>query len=655
MHGKFYKTIAIVILFLSLTGCSDLLCDESTHGGTDTAENVIKIGGEEGFVTIPAAVGIKAVGVNDNGFLTISGDGQLYCERNDGGTVRREVVDIECADGSTRQVVCEQSPATRSAGSTLRQFYRHYGIGYSYNAVNGQYCNLGDFRCQVLNRAVLDSVQNIVKDNLLNVNRKMELRTESSVYTSVTEYIAHCNFDASVSGSIVFVSGSASKTCSLFEDGIKDTYLLHDRISYDAAEYVLYYLDVCYYAKEYPKLLTSSFRAAIDKMRAANDMKSVDDFIYTYGTHVVTYAKLGAAMTLDVQVDAIKFVNKESETALSQAAIATLFSDARSTESYKKNYKVLRDSRCSFDVVGGDVSLFDQLAGLSSFDNKDLPSGLESKWLESVKFDDDDIANSNVELVDMKVVPIWDFIPDEQIAERVEARVTGNMALAMDQVGNRNFINTSFSAHPASVYCRVANQPYMSYDNPETVDIIAANRPVATVCHEYVPEISTTEKVYVAYPIYEGRVKLTSGLCIYGGKAYDVDYRYGKFNVTERNDYTPDGSDRIYMSCGVLTTKKYSELEYVDSHAVWGGECPGVIAPDGSYKSGDPRGVKKHFGHFYLDTKTSYDDLPNWQFSTDEPDEAARYPDYFKDGEYANRMVRSDGYIYKYNPTIISY
>ncbi len=655
MHGKFYKTIAIVILFLSLTGCSDLSCDESIHGSADTAENVIKIGGEEGLVTIPAAVGIKAVGVNDNGFLTISGDGKLYCERNDGGTVRREVVDIECADGSTRQMVCEQSPATRSAGSTLRQFYRHYGIGYSYDAVNGQYCNLADFRCQVLNRAVLDSVQNVAKVDLLNVNRKMELTAESNVYTSVTEYIAHCNFDASVSGSIVFVSGSASKTCSIFEDGIKDTYLLHDRISYDAAEYVLYYLDVREYAKKYPKLLTSSFRAAIDKLRASNDMKAVDDFIYTYGTHVVTYAKLGAAMTLDVQVDAIKFESKESEEALSQAAIATLFKEASSTASYEKNYKVLRDSRCSFDVVGGDVSLFDQLAGVSSFDNKDLPSDLESKWLKSIKFDDDDITNSNVELVDMTVVPIWDFIPDEQIAQRVEARVTGNMALAMDQVGNRNFINTSFSAHPKSVYCSVGGSAYSQYANPETVNIIAANRPVATVCHEYVPEISKTEKVYVAYPIYEGRVKLTSGLCIYGGKAYDVDFRYGQFSVKERDDYTPDGSECIYMSCGVLTTKKYSELEYVESHAVLGCELPGFVGTDGSVDVSDVCAVKKHFGNFYLDTKKSYDNLPNWNYSTDNPAEAQYYPDYFRNDEYANRMVRSGVYVYKYNPTEIAY
>ena len=39
---------------------------------------------------------------------------------------------------------------------TRKAFLRNFGVGYSYNAVRGAYCNWKDIRCQVIDRAVLD-------------------------------------------------------------------------------------------------------------------------------------------------------------------------------------------------------------------------------------------------------------------------------------------------------------------------------------------------------------------------------------------------------------------------------------------------------------------------------------------------------------------
>lgn len=209
------------------------------------------------------------------------------------------------------------------------------------------------------------------------------------------------------------------------------------------AEYSLNYKDISLYANRYPSLLTSSFRNAISKI---DDKVSIDEFIYTYGTHVVVFSKLGARMTLDVQIDSHKFESREYEEALSKATIETLFKTASSSSSYVKNYQTLKDSKCSFNVIGGDVTLFDRLIGFANFDNTTVPAKLDAQWLNSVHYDDDDLAKSNVELIDMQVIPIWEFIPDKVKALKVEGRVTGNMKLAMDMVPNRNFINTSFEA-----------------------------------------------------------------------------------------------------------------------------------------------------------------------------------------------------------------
>ena len=63
----------------------------------------------------------------------------------------------------------------------------------------------------------------------------------------------------------------------------------------------------------------------------------------------------------------------------------------------------------------------------------------------------------------------------------------------------------------------------------------------------------------------------------------------------------------------------------------------------------------KHFNHFYLKDKERYDNLPNWSWSTQQPHEAADFPDYFDATTWKDRMVRNDDYIYIWNTTEIGY
>ncbi len=653
------NTQRIVALFIiavcsCLLGCTDDLLEadpDVTKEGNEIPSAIL-IDGEENDWILPTQVDVRSLDMKDADFLTLTKDGKIYCERNDGDEYRIAKVYVTRSNGQVDTVIYRQAPASRAAGSSLRQFYRHHGIGYSYNAVSGSYCNLRDFRCQILNRAVIDRISDEQGLSLLNVNPINDVEKEHEVYTSVVDYIAQVNVDASASGDLVFFSGSASKTCAIFEDGVKESYILHNKISSVNAEYSLNYKDISLYANRYPSLLTSSFRNAISKI---DDKVSIDEFIYTYGTHVVVFSKLGARMTLDVQIDSHKFESREYEEALSKATIETLFKTASSSSSYVKNYQTLKDSKCSFNVIGGDVTLFDRLIGFANFDNTTVPAKLDAQWLNSVHYDDDDLAKSNVELIDMQVIPIWEFIPDKVKALKVEGRVTGNMKLAMDMVPNRNFINTSFEAHPTSVTCRIGDQDNQRFNNPDVVDIIAANRHVATICKEYVPELSQNNKVQVAYPIYEGKVKLSNGLCIHEGKAYKVDWRYDKFIVSEidTGDHPVDGQ-HIYMNGGVLSAVKSTNIEYQKSYAILGCERPGGIAIDGSVK-GEIQKVFKHFGHFYLDNNTRYDNLPGWEYSTTPPDEAKNYAIFFPGSTYQNRMVRSGEYVYLLNPKEIGY
>ncbi|MDE6577978.1 MAG: hypothetical protein K2J82_08070 [Muribaculaceae bacterium] len=641
-------------LLLLLPGCAERAVEEplKPENNSGGKEKVIQLGGEESIITLPAPINSSKLDMRNADFMTVMSDGRVYCERNDGMTCRTACIYYNTPTGTLDSIIYYQTPAPLFIGNSLVQFYKHYGIGYSYNAIGGNSCNLRDFKCQILNRAVIENLEEKEGVNLLNVNVRNEVEEENSVYTSLVDYVASVNIDASVSGDLVFFSGSASKVCAIFEEGTKEQYILHNKISTVNSEYSLNFRDIRLYAKDTPQLLTSSFRNALSKI---TDNKSIDDFIYNYGTHVVISSKIGASLALDVQVDRHIFSSKEYEEALSKSVIKTLFKSTSSSASSQSNYTVLKDSKCIIDVKGGDLSLFDVCIGLNSFNNVNIPANLSDRWLESIYYDDKEISKSNVELIDIKVIPIWEFIPDDALAHQVEARITGNMKLILDKFVNRNFINTSFESNPTSVTCRIGDKKNQTFQNPDIVEVIAANRHVAAICRELVPEISTKEKVQVAYPIYEGKIKLNSGLCIYSGKAYSVAWSYDNFKVKEidlgEREITPG---RMYMNCGVLSPYPSENLSYLSSSFILGCERPGGIGIDGSLQ-GNICKVFKYFGHFYLDTKTRYDNLPGWEFVTSPPSLSSSYNKYFNPSDYSNRMMRNDDYTYLINLTEIGY
>lgn len=649
---------------LFVAACQDELPDSSGEQVEEQDASALQLEGSDGYVDIAgSAHTVQAVEVLEGDFVMDAGEGKLYYEENDGTAPRSAQVHVTYADGADSLFHFVQSVASRATQSSMTQFYRHYGIGYSYNAVSGNYCNLRDFRCQVLNRAVIEKIEKEQSIDLLRVNKINQTSSKRSSYSSVVEYIQNTNFKADAKANLIVYAGEASGTCSVFEDGVVDTYILHDELTSNRAEYSIGYVDLLTFADKYPTLLTSSFRLALSKIDATN--KSIDDFINLYGTHVVVYSKVGASMAVDIQVETKKFTTLTDKELLTEQALATLFHEVKSKSEEERYEQMLKDSKCQFTVKGGDVSYFDNLVGISNFDNTSFTTSMKNDWLNSIKFDDSNISKSNVELVDMEVVPIWYFIPDEQLADRVEARVTGNMSLVVETLGNDNFINTSFPAHPTSVVTRIGSVYKKTFTNPDVVNVIAANRYVATVCKETVPEISTKEDVYVAYPIYEGRVKLTNGLCIYNGKVYNVDWSFNHFHVSEVETTEPV-TDTIYMNYGSLSTVKYSTLEYQTGHPVLACEQPGSIDIDGSFNINYMSYVQKFLGHFYLQlpffstsvtNHVSYDNLPGWTYTTSNPSEAdeADYSSYFKSDTYKKRMVRDDDYIYIWNSTEIGY
>lgn len=626
-----------------LTICNDVSLDKGT--------NVIVIDGEDGYFTLPIdTTAIASVSLIEGDFLNNLGYGRLYFEQNDLSENRMAQVKVKYLDGKDSTFVIRQRPFTRTNENGMRQFYRHHGIGYSYDASEGDYCNPKNFKCQILNRAVIDSLKEHI--TLVKTDSITDLHYYGTVYSSFEEYVQGTSFCLGIGASIEIASFNLEKTSTLYEDATVDSYIFQQNVAIDRFRYGLICNEIAMWTEDCPNLLTSSFQQAIMKLKTDASNKAIDDFIYRYGSHLVTDVLLGARLSLTIQAKTTKFYVEKTDSLIIEGKIASLFKAKMEKSTDESKYSVLNDSKCIYDVVGGNIEALGNLVSSTKFDNSIDVVPMIEKWIEPIEKDE----NAS-ELIRMTIIPIWTLISDEDIANRVEARVTGNYSKLLESLGNKNFINSSFVAHPTEVTCYLGNsttnkKEKKTFQTPETVDIIASNRHVATICKEYVPEITPSEKVYVAYPIYEGKVKLTDGLCIHNGKAYDVDWRYNCFKITERDDNVPL-SDNIYINYGVLSTFPIN-VSYQTSHQILGCERPGGIQYNGKI-GGEMVPVFKHFGHFYLDNLKEYDNLPGWSYIRTEMEEASNYKTYFPENVYSNRMVRNNDYIYIYNTTEISY
>lgn len=638
-----------------LCACEDNLLDAEVPEDNDS--DYILLNGDEGQFSLPVDTAlIESEQIETGDFAVRQAPGTYYVEQNDDQASRDLLIRVRFTDGATQHFAYRQKPETRASSNSMRQFYRNHGVGYSYNAISGEYCSIKDFCCQILNRVVLDSLAEANDYPYLNILHEDEFNYYTEHYTSVEEYVQNIYMKAELAVDLLSLfQASVTGKMYFFERGTKESYLIRYSAQRNCGAYKLNYSDLIAEAVENPRVLTSSFRHACSNLKTDKD---IDEFLNIYGTHVVTYAALGARMNITLQIDRADYKDTLYAGIGGKVDLARMLTIDASVDITATAETIDEESKCCLDVLGGDIQPLDpflQLYNYGQFKNARVNNDIVDEWVQSVKFDDNDLEHSNVELIDIGVVPIWNFIANDTIAKRVKARVSGDFADVISSFNDDNFINVTFPMHPESVTCRLGVLKQQTYNQPDVVNYIYGGRYAATVCHEWVPEITEDEKVYVAYPIYDGYVKLHSGLCAWQGVAYRVEWSGDHFIVTAKDSLVGDAST-MYMNCGVLSFTPIDGVNYQTMHPVVGCELPGSIQVDGTL-GGSVCLVHKYFGHFYLDNKNQYTNIPGWEYTTTAPREASYddYDTYFQGGVYKNRMIQSDSYYYIYNPTEIDY
>ena len=549
---------------------------------------------------------------------------------------------------------------------------RSHGVGFSFNAVNGTKCNVGDVRCQIFDMAGLQ------RDGTYSEEWIAKTKTRFFTSHNEAEYLQQTKVTGELSGDMLLYKESYKSAKTFLEKGTEET--VRFTSEFDVQE-LAKRIDTNVLSDYGPDMLTGvlspNFLYALRRIEATDvsNVAVVDSFVNIFGTHVIIEAMVGGRLSMDIMASRKLFKTYASEKTVSDKSLNLFFKvlEATVTEEDRKFMKgVLENSELSMSVKGGDVTLLGAIVADPNPDNVTDNTALLGAWENTVSYNASDPWSSRCEMLDMEVAPIWEFVPDPVTAMRIKTRIQADAPSMQQLYGNRNFVSVRIDTNPQTV-TTVLGGKAVTVTDPWVTDIVAANRKVATVCKEWVPEIDPSHSVRVVYPIYENKFQGASGVCLYGGKAYSVRWLYDRF-VVEELDGDTDGRT-LYLNFGYLGTQPVDGITYATGKATLGYEWPGSLTVDGTLSGRPYYETRKFLDRFYIDTASSFDNLPNWSYlkkdglseymndtygdmlGVNMPYGLAGIVVKGRDGisNLSERMVRNEDYTYYINSTEIKY
>lgn len=473
-------------------------------------------------------------------------------------------------------------------------FLRNHGVGYSYDAVRGEYCNWQDIRCQVINREQVEQLQRETGQTLLTVTPMNTVRSTGRFEYSQRDYVANVSMNLKEEIDIGLYEGEKSKRQNFIEDGIEESfyYSLNEQIlrantTLGEANLRALYNDNC------AAILTTSFRRAIDHLAQGSqqDYAAVDSFVNVWGTHVITEAWLGGSLRIDLMNYMWRWNDKARTEEFSTYEFLKAVQGKDEHRSGTDEFQWLEHGRLNITARGGDQSTLTSLLGEHKADGtRDFSLDGIAQWRTSINYDPADEQGSNVELVEMRVTPIWAFaeLIDPFVALRIKAAILQDAAVQQSLLGEMNFFNVSLPVACPSATCsyREATDqwtPFTRTDSdaePMMVNIVSGGRYVAVVCHEEIDG----HRLWVCYPVYEGKIKLACGVGVADDlSAYRVRWLNGKCTLTALSDKASDG--RFYITGGGVGVKRVEGITYADCQVLPAIELDGGVRPDGTYQS----------------------------------------------------------------------
>lgn len=411
---------------------------------------------------------------------------------------------------------------------TRMAFLRNFGVGYGYNAVSGRYCCYDDIRCQVLNRRQLERAAVNLQEKLFFADYTTRSFFRDTVAYSDHDYVAIFNLDENSSINCVVYSQEQTIRQNILEDGLRQSfYYCADETQQVASQWISVASTKAAMQSglDPQNLLTASFRDAVSHLGDSNDPAAVDSFIRVYGTHVVVGAAVGGRLHIDLKNSMKRYSRRLQEEEFKSEDLLLAFKSRSENRQLSEQYAWVEDASINVTAYGGDQSALSQLVGPQRYDgSRHFDVASLSTWRNSITFVSDDEYASNAEMIDMEVVPIWEFVFDVDAAAKLRTRITSDAALARKLLGEKNFASCSFPLRHNEARCQVARRDGSwetvthrtgNRSNRHVVFVVSGGRYVAMQSYEYLSGPGVSGRYFwTVYPVYGTEVKLYCGLAV---------------------------------------------------------------------------------------------------------------------------------------------
>ena len=463
---------------------------------------------------------------------------------------------------------------------TRMAFLRNFGVGYGYNAVSGRYCCYDDIRCQVLNRRQLERAAVNLQEKLFFADYTTRSFFRDTVAYSDHDYVAIFNLDENSSINCVVYSQEQTIRQNILEDGLRQSfYYCADETQQVASQWISVASTKAAMQSglDPQNLLTASFRDAVSHLGDTNDPAAVDSFIRVYGTHVVVGAAVGGRLHIDLKNSMKRYSRRLQEEEFKSEDLLLAFKSRSENRQLSEQYAWVEDASINVTAYGGDQSALSQLIGPQRYDGSrhfDVTS--LSTWRNSITFVSDDEYASNAEMIDMEVVPIWEFVFDVDAAAKLRTRITSDAALARKLLGEKNFASCSFPLRHNEARCQVARRDGSwetvthrtgNRSNRHVVFVVSGGRYVAMQSYEYLSGPGVSGRYFwTVYPVYGTEVKLYCGLAV--SEADGSVYRLVMGNDGYVRPQALEGAEQpglgatVYLNAGQLSFTAQQGYDY---------------------------------------------------------------------------------------------
>lgn len=265
--------------------------------------------------------------------------------------------------------------------------------------------------------------------------------------------------------------------------------------------------------------LSYDFKQRLMKLRTLRGdarKKGVSDLLLEYGTHIVLQADLGGKIDYTFTMDRSRSFRADTEVneevrytigQISQTDRTMGLKEVSSKKNQKDALQMWGGSKASRQLLQDDIRKLDQQG--------QIPPEHMQQWLASINYSAALANDDNLDVVHFELMPLWDLVPSDLrqdfldatllLAQRSDcqlpARVMGTDIYSFDPLRENDLFNFHGVTDDRSL-CRL-----LYYEK----------QPILEVCSEYVPKIRTDERVTMAYPIYNGKIRMNQGLFLGDG------------------------------------------------------------------------------------------------------------------------------------------